>query len=276
MLSVVILAAGLGSRFGGDKQLAAVGPRGEAFLDYTISGCQQAGINNIVLVVRSEIQAAIAEHVARFHEAADHFSYVCQDTFGPARPKPWGTAHAVLAASEAVPGAFVVANADDYYAPQAFLMLREILDMGFEDQGGLLGFALGNTLPAEGAVTRGLCQVTDGYLAGIVETKGIQRTPQGIVSGAGDQLDPETLVSLNFWGFPPSFMAGLEELWQAFYAAHQDSPDQEFLLPDAVAEMIAAKSMEFRVRPCDLKWMGVTYQADLAAAQQAFSQGEIS
>lgn len=276
MLSVVILAAGLGSRFGGDKQLAAVGPKGEAFLDYTISGCQKAGIDNIVLVVRSEIKEAIAAHVAKFHEAADQFTYVCQDTFGPARPKPWGTAHAVLSAKDAVPGAFIVANADDYYSPEAFLMLREILDIGFEDQGGLLGFALDNTLPAEGAVTRGLCQVSDGYLTEIVETKGIQRTSEGIVSGTGQKLDPETLVSLNFWGFPPKFMAGLEEFWQIFYAANQDSPDQECLLPDAVAEMIAAQTMEFRVRPCDMKWMGVTYQADLAAAQQAFSKGEIN
>jgi len=275
-LSVVILAAGIGSRFGGNKQLAPVGPKGEAFLDYTISGCQEAGIDRVVLVVRSDIQAAVASHVAKFHQDAGQFSYVCQDTFGPSRQKPWGTAHAVLAAKDAVPGPFIVANADDYYSPQAFQMLREFWDVGFDDHGGLLGFALENTLPAEGAVTRGLCEVYDGYLTGIVETKGIQHTPSGIVSGSGEKLDPETLVSLNFWGFPRGFMASLENFWEAFYVLNEGDPDKECLLPDAVAAMIAVKDFEFRVRPCDLKWVGVTYQDDLAAAREVFGQGDLS
>ena len=280
-MSVVILAAGLGSRFGGDKQLAEVGPSGEAFLDYTIKGCQQAGITNIVLVVRGDLQAEVAEHVAQFHEGAEGFSYVRQDEFGPPRAKPWGTAHAVLAAREAVPGAFIVANADDYYAPEAFKMLREILDLQLDEQGGLLGFELEGTVPDRGQVSRGLCEVRDGYLVDIVETPGIHRIPEGIVSGAGELLDPETLVSLNFWGFPAGFMAVLGDFWDGFCAQHGvgdgagtgDASEVECFLPDAVAAAIADLQYEFRVRPCDLKWVGVTNQDDLDAARQIFSQG---
>lgn len=275
-MSVVILAAGMGSRFGGNKQLAAVGPNGEAFLDYTIKGCQSVGIDRVVLVVRSDISDDIAAHVARFHPQSNRFIYVCQDTFGPSRQKPWGTAHAVLAAATELDGPFIVANADDFYSPAAFEMLREILDVGFEDQGGLLGFSLDNTVPASGAVTRGLCEVSDGYLVGITETKGIERAASEIVSGSGEVLDPETLVSMNFWGFPLGFLDSLRKSWETFHAKHKDDPDAECLLPDVVASAISAQEFEFRVRPCDLKWVGVTYQGDLDFVRQALERGELS
>ena len=272
-LSVVVLAAGLGSRFGGDKQLAGIGPNGEAFLDYNIQGCLEAGVENVVMVVRSDIRGALEDHVAAQHENASGFVFVNQDEFGPSRAKPWGTAHAILAAREAVPGAFMVVNADDYYAAETFHMLREILDIGFEHQGGLLGFPLANTLPPEGAVTRGVCRVSDGYLVGIDETKGVHATAEGIFDGDGTELSPDTLVSLNLWGFPGAFMETLQQHWDAFYAEHADDPDAECLLPDAVGAALATGEFEFRVRPCESRWVGVTYADDLAAAREAFSAG---
>lgn len=272
-LSVVVLAAGLGSRFGGDKQLAAIGPNGETFLDYNIQGCLEAGVENVVMVVRSDIREALEDHVAAQHENSKSFTFVNQDEFGPARDKPWGTAHAVLAAKEAVRGAFMVVNADDYYAAETFHMLREILDIGFEHQGGLLGFPLANTLPPDGAVTRGLCRVSDGYLVGIDETKGVHATADGVFDGGGVELSAETLVSLNLWGFPQSFMQSLEQFWDAFYSEHADDPDAECLLPDAVGAVLATGEFEFRVRPCESRWVGVTYADDLAAAREAFSAG---
>ena len=269
----MVLAAGLGSRFGGDKQLAEIGPNGESFLDYNIAGCMEAGVSNVVMVVRSDIKDAVVAHVAKHHESAESFTYVCQDEFGPSRAKPWGTAHAVLAAREAVPGAFMVVNADDYYAAETFHMLREILDIGFEHQGGLLGFPLVNTLPPKGGVTRGICRVSDGYLTGIDETKGVHATAEGIFDGDGQELSPDTLVSLNLWGFPGAFMENLQQFWSDFHTQHADDPDAECLLPDAVGATIATGEFEFRVRPCESRWVGVTYADDLAAAQAAFTTG---
>lgn len=343
-LSVLILAAGAGSRFGGNKQLASVGPNGETFLDYTIMGCQQVGIGGsaggaeedgagggsvegrgagksggtgkIVLVVRSDIIDDMTSHLEQMHDKTDSFVLVCQDTFGPPRDKPWGTAHAVLCAREEIAGPFIVANADDYYAPQAFQMLKELLEESVAPgdlsaqppvapaatPGGsavapgtpadaldaqaaylpaaLLGFELGNTLPASGAVTRGVCHVSDGYLQEIVETKGISRTPEGIFDEAGEQLSPETLVSLNLWGFDNTFFELLSRHWDNFLSAPvaasgdsaADNASRECLLPDAVAQAMASRELAVKVRRCDSRWIGVTFKDDLQAAQEAFQQ----
>ena len=122
-------------------------------------------------------------------------------------------------------------------------------------------------------MTRGCCRVSDGYLAGIDETKGVHATTDGIFDGDGTELTPDTLVSLNLWGFPSAFMETLQQHWDAFYAAHADDPDAECLLPDAVGAALATGEFEFRVRPCESRWVGVTYADDLAAAREAFSAG---
>ena len=173
MFTLVVMAAGLGSRFGGTKQLAQVGPNGEAFLDFAIADAQAAGAKRVVLIVRSEIEADVQRHFELRGGLPDDLdvAYVRQDGHGPPRPKPWGTAHAVLSAAEAVSGPFMVCNADDYYGPTAYAALAQAMQTMTDNEAWLCGYRLDHTLPAEGTVTRGVCQVDGDRLVGIVEQR---------------------------------------------------------------------------------------------------------
>ncbi len=200
MFTLVIMAAGLGRRFGGDKQLAAVGPTGEAFIDYAVADAAAAGASRIVIVVRSDIEADIRRHMSVRHEALRRsgikFHYVSQDRHGPVRAKPWGTAHAVLCAvpvMSAQPSAFFVCNADDYYGSTAFAALADTVHDLSDDEAGLCGYRLGLTLPDTGSVNRGVCDVGHskdiGHAKDVVHSKDV-----GHVKDAGDARavgDPE-------------------------------------------------------------------------------------
>ena len=178
MFTLVVMAAGIGSRYGGTKQLASVGPRGEAFLDFAMADAAAAGAAEAVLVVRSDIEDDVRRHVeTRRADQPSEIAYVCQDRCGPPRPKPWGTAHAVLAAAQAVAGPFVVCNADDYYGPAGFSALAAKVGDLTPGRAALCGFRLDRTLPAEGAVSRGICTVSEGRLLNLVEHHGVARAP---------------------------------------------------------------------------------------------------
>ena len=179
MFTLVVMAAGIGSRYGGTKQLASVGPRGEAFLDFAMADAAAAGATGAVMVVRSDIEDDVRRHVeARRADQPPEIAYVCQDRCGPPRPKPWGTAHAVLTAAQAVAGPFAVCNADDYYGPASFSALaRKIGDLT-PDRAALCGFRLDRTLPAGGSVSRGICTVSEGRLLTLVEHHGVTRAPR--------------------------------------------------------------------------------------------------
>ena len=187
MFTLVVMAAGIGSRYGGTKQLASVGPRGEAFLDFAMADAAAAGAAGAVLVVRSDIEDDVRRHVeTRRADQPPEIAYVCQDRCGPPRPKPWGTAHAVLAAAQAVTGPFAVCNADDYYGPASFSALaRKVGDLT-PDRAALCGFRLDRTLPAEGAVSRGICTVSEGRLLALIEHHGVTRTPRPTDAPAAD------------------------------------------------------------------------------------------
>lgn len=187
MFTLVVMAAGIGSRYGGTKQLASVGPRGEAFLDFAMADAAAAGAAGAVLVVRSDIEDDVRRHVeTRRADQPPEIAYVCQDRCGPPRPKPWGTAHAVLAAAQAVTGPFAVCNADDYYGPASFSALaRKVGDLT-PDRAALCGFRLDRTLPAEGSVSRGICTVSEGRLLTLVEHHGVTRTPRPTDAPAAD------------------------------------------------------------------------------------------
>ena len=185
-LTLVVMAAGLGSRFGGTKQLAVIGADGEAFLDFAIKDAMAAGMNKVVLIVRSDIEADVRRHVVGQHPDLD-VAYVLQDTHGPKREKPWGTGHAVLTAAPEVPGAFCVLNADDYYGASTYLALAEAAADLPDDRALFAGFRLDQTLPEVGEVSRGICEVVDGELVSLVETHGIGRREDGSITST----DPE-------------------------------------------------------------------------------------
>ena len=261
MFTLVVMAAGLGSRFGGTKQLAQVGPNGEAFLDFAIADARGAGADRVVLIVRSDIEADVRQHfAARGGLPGDlDVAYVRQDEHGPPRPKPWGTAHAVLSAAEAVSGPFMVCNADDYYGPTAYAALARAIHGMADNEAWLCGYHLDHTLPAEGTVTRGVCQVDGDRLTGIVEREGISRA---------DHTFPEdTLVSMNLWAFSPAFLYALQAGFTRFLKQHQDSPSAEYLLPNAVAAQMAKGALTIRVVTTEETWIGVTNPDDLQVAR---------
>ena len=265
MFTLVVMAAGLGSRFGGTKQLAQVGPNGEAFLDFAIADARAAGANRVVLIVRSEIEADVRQHFeARGGLPTDlNVAYVRQDEHGPPRPKPWGTAHAVLSAAEAVSGPFMVCNADDYYGPTAYAALAQAVQTMADNEAWLCGYRLDHTLPAEGTVTRGVCQVDGDRLVGIVEQEGISRT---------DSLFPQdTLVSMNLWAFSPEFFAALQDGFTRFLEENGDSASAEYLLPSVVAEEMEKGAVTVRVVTTQETWIGVTNPDDLEVARTALA-----
>ncbi len=277
MFTLVVMAAGIGRRFGGDKQLVEVGPGGETFLDYAIVGAVRAGASRVVLVVRSEIEPALRTHVdARHHDLQRdgvEFAYVRQDAHGPPRVKPWGTAQAVLVAEAEVPGPFVVCNADDYYGPSALRTLASAAAELGDDEACLCGYGLGSTLSATGAVSRGVCRVSDGRLVAIVEHHGVARRADGSIAAAepSAELSEETIVSMNLWAFPKAAFEWIGNSFERFLADHRDDADSECLLPTIVAERMAERSLSVRVVSTTEPWIGVTNPDDLEAARAALA-----
>lgn len=288
--ALVVLAAGIGSRFGGVKQLKQVGPAGEIIMDYSVFDALEAGFNKIVFIIRKEIEAdfraIIGERIeavcaARGVEVAYAFQekedlpggFVC-----PAeRVRPWGTGHALLACKGLLNGPFVVLNADDYYGKDAFRKLLAFLrnlPANSEGRYCMAGFRLGNTLSDYGGVTRGLCLVDrEGWLQQVAETRNVVRTETGAASVCGEQvhpLDPDLCVSMNMWGFTPDVLERMEHHFLQFLREHRMEPKAEFLLPVVVDHLLSEKKAAVKVLPTEDQWFGMTYQQDVPPVRAAF------
>jgi len=267
-LTLVVMAAGLGSRFGGTKQLAEVGPDGEAFLDFAIDDAVAAGASRVVLVIRTDIEADVRAHLAKCERAVP-VDFVRQDELGPSRAKPWGTAHAILAVAPLVKGPFIVVNADDYYGVSSYRTLAEAMSAMPSDRIYLMAFELGRTLPATGTVSRGVCATEGGRLVELVETHLIGGTADGItVDGEITDLTADTPVSMNMFGMPASFLAELPERWSVWFDDNGDGEKTEFLLPTVIAELMDEGRFHVEVVTTDEDWIGVTNPDDLAVARQ--------
>ena len=292
--SLVIMAAGIGSRFGqGIKQLTSFGPSGEIIMDYSIYDALQAGFDRIVFVIRKDLEKDFREVIGDRIAAHAQVSYVFQEkddlpdgfTLPKDRKKPWGTGQAILACRDVVNEPFCVINADDYYGRQAFENIHSWLagDHAGTDpsvlQMCMAGFILRNTLSENGGVTRGLCSVDqDGYLTEITETKNII-THQG---GAGVKLDdgsvrtvdPDTAVSMNMWGFGREFLDVLGSGFTQFLKEHIGTEDEntaEYLLPTIVGDLLAEHKALVSVLPTNDKWFGVTYQEDVDGVKKSIA-----
>ena len=288
--TLVIMAAGIGSRYGGGiKQLAAVGPNGEILMDYSIHDAIAAGFNKIIFIIRHDIEEAFREVIGNRIEkiCADlgvevAYAYQALDdlpdnaTLPEGRSKPWGTGQAVLACRDILHEPFAVINADDYYGKQAYVLLHDFLeqyDPAHPEKLCMAGFVLKNTLSDNGAVTRGICRMNDaGYLTGVDETKGIEKTADG-AQADGKVLDVDSLVSMNMWGLSPEFMGLLKDGFVEFFdKAEGDMLKSEYLLPIFIDELLQAGKVSVQVLKTSDKWFGVTYQEDKPAVQQAFAQ----
>lgn len=278
--TLVILAAGMGSRYGGLKQLEGVGPSGETIMDYSIFDAVRAGFERAVFVIRPEMESAFRAQIGSRYENRLPVDYAYQkldalpDGYAlPAgRTKPWGTGHAVLAAREVLAGPFAVVNADDFYGARSFAVLGDFLRSPANADPptyAMVGFTLRDTLSDAGHVNRGCCK-TDaaGLLESIEEVVGIERDGENgryvDEAGATKALAGDTIVSMNTWGFPADFLTALDERFDAFLSEFGDSDKAEFYLPAAVQELMHAGRARVRVLPTSDRWCGVTYPDDKA------------
>lgn len=263
------MAAGLGSRFGGVKQLAQVGPEGQALLDFSIGDARAAGFGEVVMIVRTDIEDDVAAHLRRFH-ADTPITYVRQDDLGPPRDKPWGTLHAVLSAAKVITGPFAVINADDYYGPSSFELAASCLEGSVPGVGANVAFQLQHTVPPVGAVTRAVTTVADGKLTGIVETEGCQRMADGFAAG-GMSVPGSTPVSMNLWCFDASVLDDFAERWTAFYEWAADEPKAECQLPTVVGELMNDNRLQVNVVASTEQWIGITNPEDFELAKAALA-----
>ena len=287
--ALVIMAAGLGSRFGeGLKQLAQVGPSGEIIMDYSIHDALEAGFNKIVFIIRKDIEAAFKEAIGNRIEKIAEVAYVYQEldklpegfTKPEGRTKPFGTGHAVLCCKGTVEEPFVVINADDYYGKEAFVKVHDFLVQDHSDKEKLqfcmAGFILGNTLSDNGAVTRGLCKVDEeGHLKKVVETGGLVRTADGAgiekEDGTVEPTDAGVYASMNMWGFSPEMLDILEENFVEFLQSIPEGDvKKEYLLPSIVDMQIQNGRADVSVLETKDKWFGVTYKEDKPLVMASF------
>jgi hypothetical protein len=290
--TLVILAAGIGSRYGGLKQVDKVGPGGAALLDYTIYDAMKAGINRVVMVIRRENEDEVRQHIAEGAGRKLDVKFVHQDLYSvpsgfvvtPGRTKPWGTGQAVLAAAPHLEGPFIVANADDFYGRDALIALDQFLENPSMDglaHWAMVGYRLGDTLPPKGKVSRALCvQDIDGYLVGLDEVLAIER--QGLeavwqdATGALHYQPLESLVSMNLWGFTRELLGHLEREFRHFLDENPE-PKDEFYLPMAVRGALSTGNARVTVLPTGSRWCGMTSPEDreitVAALRNLVQQG---
>ena len=293
--SLVIMAAGIGSRFGGGiKQLAPVGRNGEIIMDYSIHDAIEAGFNKIIFIIRKDIEDAFKEAIGdRIEKICDslgvEIAYAYQELGNlpegvelPAdRTKPWGTGQAVLACKDVLHEPFAVINADDYYGKEAFVKLHDFLE-GYTpekaDEYCMAGFILKNTLSENGAVTRGVCETNaEEYLTAVHETSNIVKTADGAAvdnDGEKTAIDPESYVSMNMWGLTPEFVQILDDGFKEFFETMGDKDvlKAEYLLPIYIDELLQAGKVSVKVLDSHDKWFGVTYKEDKDYVVESFGK----
>ena len=284
--ALIVMAAGIGSRYGGLKQMDPVGPGGEKIIDYSVYDARRAGFGQVVFVIRKEMEDEFRGHIGRRIEQQIETSYVYQElgplpegfTVPEGRVKPWGTAHAVAACRDAVRTPFAVINADDFYGPSAFQVLCDFLQTAREQEGGheycLVGYLLGNTLSEHGHVSRGVCEVaSEGTLREIHERVKIQKFGDKI-RHAGDgknwiDLPTDSVVSMNMWGFTPSLFEELDAGFVEFLKGRGSDPKAEYFLPERVGELVDTGRARVKILRTDERWFGITYKEDWPFVEKA-------
>ncbi|MFZ4115607.1 MAG: NTP transferase domain-containing protein [Chthoniobacterales bacterium] len=295
-LTLVVLAAGMGSRYGGLKQLDPVGPHGEALLDYSVHDAAEAGFTEILFVIRKEIETLFQKHLKnRYTHRYSHlkinsvFQEVTdlpkQFSFPIARSKPWGTGHALLATRNHVTTPFAVVNADDYYGPSGYRLLKNFLlqlkvptstTTRHHSTYAMVAYALKNTLSKHGSVSRGICKTTKAhFISDIIERISIRKTSTGIIAEEKNEALPlsgEEWVSLNFWGFTPDIFSYLEQAFADFLKNKENHTSAEFYLPSAVNKLVHQKKISVKLLPTQDPWFGLTHPADVAHVKKALAR----
>ena len=269
-ITLVVMAAGMGSRFGGLKQMEPIGPNGEVILDFSVYDAVKAGFTKVVFVIKHAIEADFKELVGKRIAKKVKVEYVFQEidalpdgyTCPADREKPWGTAHAILCCKDVVKEPFAVVNADDYYGKSAFTKVAEYLKSEPKDY-CMVGFRLINTLTENGTVARGVCEIEDGILKTVTERTKIADCKFTEDDGATwTDLAPDTVVSMNLWGFNPDIFGYISEGFNKFLDEKINVPKSEYYLPSVVSDLIENGTKNVKVLVAEDKWYGVTYKED--------------
>lgn len=272
-LTLVVLAAGMGSRYGGNKQLDGIGPNGEIIMDYSIHDAINAGFTKVIFIIRTDLKEAFETHYKNRFQGKIKMEFAYQNEYTEytapyesERKKPWGTTHAILSAKHLINEPFLVINADDYYGQESFGEVVEAMKSMKENEYLIMGYELVNTLSDHGTVNRGVCQVDEQMnLTGIKETLAIGKDGSEISyeeNGERHTLDPKTYVSMNFWGFPVSVLPLFEEKFIGFVKENHHDPKSECFIPVEVDNLMQEGKATVKVVPTSASWLGVTYQED--------------
>jgi len=278
--TLLILAAGVGSRYGGLKQLDRIGPNGETLLDYSIYDAVQSGFGKVVFVIKESLEAGFKEMF--INRLSDHIEvdYVFQEIWmvpegilvPDERQKPWGTGHAVLMAADRINGPFAVINADDFYGRKAYKVLADYYSgwtTARENDYCMVGYRLDKTLSEFGSVSRGVCKINEKrQLVDVIERTSIEKKDGLVVYREGTEppvtIPPDSVVSMNCWGFTPSFFGYLRTGFEAFISKNYENLKAEMYIPSVVNELIKGGKAGVEVLSCDEQWFGMTYQEDRA------------
>ncbi|NUM31324.1 MAG: NTP transferase domain-containing protein [Bacteroidetes bacterium] len=283
--SIVILAAGMGSRYGGLKQLDQLGPSGETIIDYSIHDAIDAGFKKIVFVIRKSFEAEFKEKISDkipdsvtvHHVFQEHNTKISDfDIEIPLREKPWGTGHAILVCENVINEPFAVINADDYYGKDSYKQIYNFLKNEVSPlQYGMVGYSLKNTLSENGFVSRGVCITSNGFLSDIKERTKIKREADGIFFDDGNEkikLDEESVVSMNFWGFDNSVFKHLKNSFKSFLSSNKGEKQSEFFIPIIIDELIKTHTIKLKVMTSNDQWYGVTYKEDKEMVMSIFKE----
>ena len=270
-ITLLVIAAGLGSRFGGLKQIASVGINGESIIDYSVYDAIESGFNKVVFVIRSEFKKEFEENISRKYAGKIQVEFVFQELNslpnGLLCPKerklPWGTGHAILSASKLIKEPFCVINADDFYGRESF---KKIIEFFSKDSKNLsmIYFKLGRTLSPFGGVSRAICKLNNGVLINLIEKENIQNINGIITSNKILKLDARTPVSLNMWGFRPFIFDHLEEMFINFYNKNVEDLNSEFLIPTVINNLIKTQREKVFALNSNSNWFGITYKEDIS------------
>ena len=280
-ITLVVMAAGMGSRFGGLKQMEPIGPNGEVILDFSVFDAAKAGFTKVVFVIKHAIEADFKEMVGKRIADKIKVEYVFQETDAlpegytcpDDRVKPWGTAHAILCCKDIVKEPFAVVNADDYYGRSAFKKMADFLKTDSDDY-CMVGFRLSNTLSENGYVARGVCETENGNLATVTERTKINSNCE-FTEDDGEtwtSLSPDTVVSMNLWGFKPDLFSYIEDGFKNFLDKNINVPKSEYYLPSVVSELIEKGKKNVKLLVAEDKWYGVTYKEDKETVVNAIAQ----
>ena len=276
-ITLLVMAAGMGSRYGGLKQLEAVGPGGETIIDYSVYDAIRAGFNKVVFIIRKDFEQEFTSQITDKYAGKIQVEFAFQDlhdlpdgfTCPEGREKPWGTGHAILTAADLIHEPFVAINGDDFYGLESFEVVAKYYQSG-RSTFSMVAFQLGKTLSEFGGVTRGLCTVKDGLLDTVIETGELRQSDHGISSDRDIELDGNEPVSMNVWGFTPDLFDYLQSMFVEFLEKEGNEMKSEYLIPFVVNGLIRSGQEKVHVLRSNAAWFGVTYKKD-----RTFVLGEI-